>query len=183
MEWGNFQSVLQLSVGLNTVYFSFTELRQPVISRETRLLHALASPLRERLTSPDTVVSAHSLENSFLQLKINLDTITLQSEKIDNVVRISCLTMAVLYWVLLIFSAFRPLMKITYPVATVVSLVGYVPVMLCVVMNVWAGWRVRRNVRRGRTELDRNLVALGSTFRKNEEPFRDQGVSAEAERM
>jgi plasmid maintenance system killer protein len=183
MEWGTFQSVLQLSVGLNTVYFSFTELRQPIISRETRLLHDLELPLREKLDNPQTTTEAGRLEGDFIQLKVNLNTIVLGSEKFDGVVRFSCLTMALIYWVLLVFASFRPLAKITYPEAVIVSLVGYTSVMLSIVLNVWAGCRIRRSVRRGRTELDRKLVALGSTNRKNEEPLHGQAVRGDAQRM
>lgn len=163
MQWGTFQSVLQLSVGLNTVYFSFTELRQPVISRETKLLTAIELPITERSSNPATAARAQTLRDDFTQLKIILDTIVLRAEKSDTVIRLSCLTMAVVYWVLLVFSSFKPSMKITYPEATIISLAGYVPVMLSVLMNVWAGHRVRRDVRRGRAELEKS-VALGSTI-------------------
>jgi hypothetical protein len=183
MEWGTFQSVLQLSVGLNTVVFSFTELRQPVISREKRLLQAIQLPLEDKLLNPDLADSAQELKSDFIQLKVNFDTIVLRSEKFDGVIRILCLIMAVIYWVLLVFSSFRPTMKITYPIATVVSLAGYVPIVFCACMNVRAGHQVRRKVRKGRTKLERKLVALGPTVGKIENVLPCQGVSSEAQRM
>lgn len=157
MIWGDFLSVIQLAAGLNTAYFSFTELRQPVFGSEARALDNLKLTLDTRLAGQDPQ-SARRHRDAYLQLLINFQTLQHDCARKDIRLGQTCLAAAIGYVVLLVGASFGAHVEIGPATAAAISIIGFGPLCLCVRTNVVAMQRIRTKVSDGRSELERALM-------------------------
>lgn len=176
MNFGDLSSVLQLAAGLNTAYFSFSELRQPVVSSERRALAELKQVIDERSeVARLTTLYQEELEQH-LQLVVDLDTIQFRYQRIDRFAARLCLVMSIAYILLLIAAAILASEPVPFPkTAIVVSVLGYLPISLCLLTSVVAMQHIYRNVSERRRTLELAVLSrpVRPTLEADESPSRE----------
>jgi hypothetical protein len=168
MVWGEFQSIIQLAAGLNTAYFSFTELRQPAFAAERRALNVLRAAIEEKMHEESSALVAKMMYRQQLQLAINLNTIFNRYRWMDIYLGRSCLGASILYICLLFWSSFFSSSSIRPECAIGIFFLGFLPVSACLLANVAATQQVRKNVSVWRWKLEPGVLSL---TRPNESPL------------
>lgn len=159
MSFSDFMSVIQLAAGLNTAYFSFSQLRLPAFEAEQRALDRLAEIIGRQRQGSEESGAAGAGYDLYLQLRIDLDTIRYASQRKDGIFGKGCLVAAIIYVALLIFGSFYAQTELSFLPALVISTFGFLPIAASFVVNVAASQQVRSKITRRRQELERTVFS------------------------
>ena len=139
LSWSNLQTVMQLVVGLNTIYASFTEIRQPALSRETKAVADLRADVQAYAShaSPPCSNALRRANSQLTQLGIDVDTLHRDAARFDTWIRESSIVIAVIYTVLLIISSLFPTDNHldSFPLAIAIATVGFAPPLVAILVN------------------------------------------------
>jgi hypothetical protein len=116
--WGNLQSAIQLTIAVNLVYSSFTEIRQSAMIREIKALDSI-----RQFVSPQSA----PVNGDVVQLSIDLNTLENNIARIDHYGRTISLVTSVLYLAMLICSSIAANTCISHWAALCVCTIGFLP--------------------------------------------------------